>query len=581
MKKIHVIVQKSHLEASLERLAELGTVHIEHCQSPTGHRVDEANETVEVLDQVIGILETCTERPAQKKCEDWIKTATEILDLQSLITQNADFIEKRKALITKWEEWGNFDPVEIEKLRDKGMFVELYEIPASTKNLILPDNHVFQEVSNSRGMRRFISISDKAEDLPFTKVSLPTNSLNNLKMLQEHDEMKVKAAKELLNENAAYLECLKQIRENSQYDLTFSQTAAGMTDYDDVCFLKGFIPDDQVFDLKDYSKQNHWGLLIEDPSDEDEVPTLMRNPKWVELSKPALGVIEILPGYKEVDVSAVFLIFFTLFFAILIGDAGYGAIFLLFTFIAQKKLGHKLKDQTAFSLLYLLNGFTVFWGILTGTYFGQQWLPESINPVVPWLNDMDNLQWLCFTIALVHLNIAHIWTAIRKMPSITVLSEVGWLMVIWGMYFLANMFVLGKAVPSFTGPLIIGGAVVALLFMFPSFKELKKNIGQESIPHVLSVIGAGTDIISYIRLFAVGLAAVAVADAANAMPAEMGFTGYIFMFVLHVLNLILSAMAILVHAIRLNVLEFSGHLGLEWVGSKYNPFKKKLKEATI
>ena len=75
-------------------------------------------------------------------------------------------------------------------------------------------------------------------------------------------------------------------------------------------------------------------------------------------------------------------------------------------------------------------------------------------------------------------------------------------------------------------------------------------------------------------LFAVGFATVAVADAANAMPEALPGVGYGFMVFLHPLNLILAAMAILVHAIRLNVLEFSGHLGLEWVGFRYNPFKK-------
>ena len=78
--------------------------------------------------------------------------------------------------------------------------------------------------------------------------------------------------------------------------------------------------------------------MVEDPTEEDQVPTLLRNSKWVELSKPALNMIEILPGYKEVDSSIVFIFFFTLFFAMLIGDAGYGLIFLIGTFIAHKKL---------------------------------------------------------------------------------------------------------------------------------------------------------------------------------------------------------------------------------------------------
>ena len=131
------------------------------------------------------------------------------------------------------------------------------------------------------------------------------------------------------------------LREEAQFQVSFSEAACGMTDRDDVCFLKGFIPDEGVMDIKEFARMNQMGILLEDPSDEDDVPTLMKNPKWVDLSKPALGLIEVLPGYKEVDVSAVFLIFFTLFFGILIGDAAYGAIFMgmLLTFVFQKKFG--------------------------------------------------------------------------------------------------------------------------------------------------------------------------------------------------------------------------------------------------
>ena len=70
---------------------------------------------------------------------------------------------------------------------------------------------------------------------------------------------------------------------------------------------------------------------------------------------------------------------------------------------------------------------------------------------------------LCFTIALVHLSLASIWSAMIKYPSITFISEIGWLMIVWGMYFLANMFVLGKALPSITAPLILGGAGIGLV----------------------------------------------------------------------------------------------------------------------
>ncbi|VAX35492.1 V-type ATP synthase subunit I [hydrothermal vent metagenome] len=242
------------------------------------------------------------------------------------------------------------------------------------------------------------------------------------------------------------------------------------------------------------------------------------------------------------------------------------------------KFGKKMEDKTPFYLMYVLTAFTCLWGVLTGTYFGQAWLPASVSPVIPWLNDFTNVQLLCFSIALVHLSIARGWAALAKFPSITFLSEVGWLLIVWGMFFVANMFVLGMAFPAFAKFFFILGIPLAFFFMVEP-KDFLKSVGMEIVPFFLNVISAGTDLVSYIRLFAVGLATIAVADATNSMAGIVPplATPVVLLFG-HTLNLILALMAILVHAIRLNVLEFSGQLGLEWAGIGYNPFKKISKE---
>ncbi|MBZ0167574.1 MAG: hypothetical protein K8I00_12280, partial [Candidatus Omnitrophica bacterium] len=416
--------------------------------------------------------------------------------------------------------------------------------------------------------------------LPYSRVSPPRVSLENMKLLQAAERVELEQLHKWRWENSAYEAQLRQVRAEAQYQLDLTLAEAGMYDYDQVCFLKGFIPEDNIFDVQEYCRQHHFGVLIEDPAEGDEVPTKLKNPSWVNLSKPAFQLIEILPGYKEVDISPVFLVFFTLFFAMLIGDAAYGLIFGLGTLFVQMKFGHKFKDKTPFFLMYMLTGFCILFGVLTGTYFGQAWLLDSVQPLVPWLNDEKNMQYLCFIIALIHLSIARLWAFVCKTPSILALAEIGWMLVVWGMFFVANYFVLQYPLPGFTVPMIGIGAALALFFMAPP-RELPKKMGQEAIPFMLSIIGAGTDIVSYIRLFAVGVATVAVADAANSMwntPILLVFN-YVLFFFLHMLNMVLALMAILVHAVRLNVLEFSGHLGLEWAGVRFRPFSKTLKEA--
>ena len=116
--------------------------------------------------------------------------------------------------------------------------------------------------------------------------------------------------------------------------------------------------------------------------------------------------------------------------------------------------------------------------------------------------------------------------------------------------------------------------LLVLFFTRPNRNPLKA-VGPGLGDLALNVVNTFTDIVSYIRLFAVGLATVAVADATNTMAAEVGGVWFfIILLIGHTINVVLALMAILVHGLRLNVLEFSGHLNMEWTGFNYAPFKK-------
>ncbi|MFT5386915.1 MAG: V/A-type H+-transporting ATPase subunit I [Candidatus Omnitrophota bacterium] len=570
MKKIHLIVQAKDVSGALKKLRTIGHVHVEHQEDLKDAMLTEIREDITVLENVRRVLQEQKNDVPQVESDDLEARADLIMERLALVDELTESMDARKKHIDYWEQWGDFNPQDIRDLKDKGLHVELCELTKEEKSSF--DKSVVVEAISQKGKKALsVLVSEEAINLPCEPIRLPQVGLKALQHKQCLDHERLAEARTKLKENARYINFVNENITELEDTLNFQEVKKGMRAEEELSVLKGFCPEESCAQLEDVAKNEQWALLVEDITEEDNPPTLLKNSKLVNLSKPALDVIEILPGYKELDVSAVFLIFFTLFFAMLIGDAAYGAIFAIGTVIAHIKLGKKMTDKTPFLLMYMLTGFTILWGVLTGTYFGQQWLPDSVQPVLPWLNEAVNVQWLCFTIALVHLTLARVWAAIVKLPSITFLSEIGWALIIWGMYFVANMFVLNKPLPVFATWFLMAGIPMALFFMFPP-KEIKK-VGQEVIPFVLGVIGAGTDIISYIRLFAVGLATVAVADAANSMPEALPGVGVGLMIFLHMLNLILAAMAILVHAIRLNVLEFSGHLGLEWVGSKYNPFK--------
>jgi V/A-type H+-transporting ATPase subunit I len=233
-------------------------------------------------------------------------------------------------------------------------------------------------------------------------------------------------------------------------------------------------------------------------------------------------------------------------------------------------MGKKISDKTAFVLFYLLSTCTIFWGLLTGTFFGQAWhLKGGLKPLVPALTDTKVLQAFCFFIGALQLTMAHLWRALRQLPALTAAAEIGWVAVIWAAFFLARTLILGDMFPFFGNWLIIGGITLVIFFTSPQ-RNILKTIGKGLASVALSLVNNFTDVVSYIRLFAVGLAGVAIADTVNTLAAISAP----ILLVGHALNFVLGPVGVLVHGVRLNVLEFSSHIGVSWSGVEYKPLKE-------
>jgi len=191
------------------------------------------------------------------------------------------------------------------------------------------------------------------------------------------------------------------------------------------------------------------------------------------------------------------------------------------------------------------------------------------------LNDAKFLQALCFFLGAVHLSIAHSWRTILKLPSLSALADLGWLLIVWAAFFLARTLILGDLFPEFGKPLLYGGIGLVVLFTNPQ-RNMFKAIGEGLGTIALSLVNSFTDVVSYIRLFAVGMAGVAIADATNAMASSSGnaVAAVVIVSIGHALNLIMGPMSVLVHGVRLNILEFSGHAGVSWGGVAYEPLQE-------
>ncbi len=578
MKKIFIVTQDHDQWQALYVLRDAGMVHIEPLQTPGGRKLEEIRNDIDRLKETIRILEDYEQQEPQDK-GDWKDIVQEVLQKKDESETIQERRRQRQMLLKQWEPWGDFNPDDIHKLAEHGIDLQLVELsPGEWRSLKSPPDVLIIPISESKDLVRIVTVSRKKLELPLRRLVLPCAGIAELKAEESQDAATLRQNQKRLEELAKTVPALQKILTRLTQDEHLQTIAAATGHEAGLRILKGYIPVDAVAPLTQLAKNHQWGMSIEDPSDEDHPPTLIRNPRWIEMIKPVFKFMNSIPGYRELDVSLFFLIFLSIFFGILIGDAGYGILFILMAAIAQKKLRPQMPASLTFYLIYSMSALAIIWGLLTGTFFGTKLF--GIKPLFPWLTLNPNVQLVCFLLGAIHLSIAHVWRAINRLNSVTALAEIGWLMIVWACFFFTRLLILNQPLPKFINIFLIVGPGLVILFNQPR-KNILAGMGLGLGDFLLNVMSFFGDAVSYIRLFAVGLAGVSVADAFNQMALSAGFTklpmallAIVILVVGHALNMVLALFGVLVHGIRLNLLEFSSHLGMEWTGKEYDPLRK-------
>jgi V/A-type H+-transporting ATPase subunit I len=584
MKKATIIFQSGDAEATITTLRKLGVMQVEHQSLPESGDISALHEKVALITSSMDVLNQIPLserkiRPQNQISGDWMAIASTIIQLGRRQEQLELSSRNLIGQINEWERWGDIDQTQVRSLAQNGVYLKLYHLPVREVGSF-PDDVVAKTIFTAGDIANVVAISRRQFECPFKEVIPPEQGLSQLKEhLSEHTRNRETITSEITG-SAGYYDNLLDIKRKLEKEIEFQQVLAGMGREGALGYVTGYIPYDKEEQLIAESRNNKWGILIADPSPDDNVPTLLRNPGWVEMIKPVLGLLGLTPGYHEIDISIVFLIFFSIFFGILIGDAGYGLAYIVITLLLsiwlKKKMMMNREMRTTVSLFYLLGFSAVIWGLLTGTFFGQWGLPA----LVPQLNDPAFVTSLCFFLGALHLSIAHSWRAILKFPSLKVLADAGYICILWTAFFLARTLILGEPFPAFGIWLVVAGVILVILFTNPRRSNILRGIGEGMGTIALSFMNNITDVISYIRLFAVGMATLAVANTTNYLASGFGtgiiaiVVGAVILLSGHSLNLILGLMSVLVHGVRLNVLEFSGHANVTWSGTSFEPLKE-------
>ncbi len=574
MKKIILITQSKDIDSTLESVRRLGLLHVEHENAPLGENIAALKEKLNHILKAIAVLHDIKNQAISDNKEDvLIDEIAGLLDEKETLAEELQILKRD---IEIWNEWGDFDPEAIEGLETKNIRVRLCKL--STREIKdAPKGVIIEKIFEKGKIIYCAAIFREDIKLPFETLALPEVSLEEMFLKKKDcEENLVRIDKRFLEISAHKNELIKYEKKLGVI-IEFNEIREGAGNFEKLSYLKGYCPENKLGIIESSASKEKWGVLISEPDENDFPPTLVKNPKWVEVIKPIFSIINTIPGYRELDISPYFLIFFSIFFGMLIGDAGYGLTYFLIALIAQKKF-KAIKDKSIFFLTYVLSSCAIAWGLMTGVFFGPHiW----IKPLVPYLSSNTNVQALCFLIGAVQLSLAHIWKILRKWPSLKALSDIGWIAVLWCAYFLAKALILNFEFPSIGKWIFIGGSTLIILFTSPG-KNIFAGIGAGLGDFLLKLVNSFADIVSYIRLFAVGLAGVAIANAFNQIAGSIGTASFLsilfsafVLFAGHTLNLAMGILSILVHGVRLNVLEFSGHLDMEWSGTEYNPFRLK------
>ena len=636
MKKVSIVLLNKEKQEALKKLRKLGLVHLEKIEGSSEklNAFKEYTNNANLSESVLGEIKI-------PKKEKQNQSSLENEKVISLCSQIVAKTERKKQLmeeissdateLERFANWGSVSLEDFEYLNQKNIQLKLYEVPVEKYSEIDNDIQTIL-VNNDKKNVRFLIVNGgegrpeklmpQAFEVPFPRMST--------KFLEEEikkDEQEIVQIETFFKENIKYLDSIKKFKKDLEKDIEFENVNAGMQNEGEtetsLAWITGFVPSDDIQKLIDSCKQNNWALAYEDAQkDDSEVPTKLKNNKFVSLIYPLTDFLGTVPGYNEYDISGWFLLFFTVFFGMIFGDGGYGLLVSIVSLllILKSKIAKK-PVQPLLMLALLVGGATVVWGIVTCTWFGipvenlPSWLKNISIPLVSnaysekiwqpfWvtqegvgLSKDQNLQIFCFALALIQLSIAHIKAAKRNIVEknpLKALGDVGSLLQLVGMFWIVLSMVVNSKVFVMLGnigdipvgkievSLIAVGFVMSFIFsnydgsIGKSILESCKNI----ISVLLGVVNVFSDIVSYIRLWAVGLAGAAISDTVNTMAGPI--LGHAILFIAaiallvfgHGLNMVLNLLSVIVHGVRLNTLEFSTHLGVSWSGKKYEPFSE-------
>jgi len=583
-KKISVLGRAQQETEVLSALQELGCMHLLPLGPPPAHVEETRDRTAKDAYVALRFLADAPERRRQVRRDagfDIHAFVPQVLEIRARLRETldrCDFLEHRIEAVRPWG-----DLVFPPKEELAGYHLWFYRLPVRHREA-LERVELPWEIVHTDTKFAYVVVLSPAEPprdlLPVPRTHVGASPITEL-------EAELEDTRVALEEIEAERQALTRYLDLMRLSMSAAETKAEL-DFarqqvlsDDALFaVQGWVPADQAAAVAQAAEGLDCAVLVEDPAPDDRPPTLLVQPE-TRAADVDLGLFYQIPGYDDWDPSVVVTASFVIFFAMILADAGYGLVIALIVLLLWRRLAGSAHSRSWRRLLVAISGATILFGMLLGSYFGAS--PPEGSPLASLqlmsIDDFATMMRLSVGVGVLHLVLANAMTARMRRGRTTAFASLGWCAALIG------GLVLWLGAPAAGGTLM--GLGLAAVFAFSGDRPLTTRTDAlwrlaGGVQGLAGAMGAFGDVLSYMRLFALGLASASLALTFNDLAGQardavhgLGLLlALLILLVGHGLNFALAIMSGVVHGLRLNYIEFF-NWGLSGEGMAFRPFTRK------
>lgn len=585
MTKYDFILMSGDADAFLAKLQQVGLVDITRSVKPVDEQSEKLALRAEIYRKALSALKQV--EPAEFAEKTYGDLAVNVLDTISAKDEALNQLAQLRKELEESRPWGNFDVNGIKRLAEKGLKLHFYK--TKVVDPAWKEQYALSEISELEGYTYFVVVADSEEyEFPLKELPAPTRDCSAI----EKEIKSLEDDVEKYDRHLAELKCHEPDLQReldkllSKLDLHLAGVAGEKAAEDYLTVFEGFVPTEKEAALREMLEQEHVFYVADKAVVDDNPPIKLKNNKFVSMFEMLTDMYG-RPKYDEFDPTVFISIFFMLFFAFCMGDMGYGLV-LIGASLALKKMLGKIAP-----LGITLGIATTVVGFLFHTFFSVDmltwsWLPEGVKKCMlpSQIAGFDGTMVLALLVGIVHICLAMIvktYQSTKVKGFANSLSTWGWTLLIVGGVIVGGLALMGVMDKAVTKWVIIGIGVLSALGIF-FLNDLHRNpllnFGSGLWETYNTATGLLGDVLSYLRLYALGLAGAKLGEAFNAIGVQAlgdggaGWIPFVLIVVVgHTLNVAMCVLGAFVHPLRLNFLEFFKNSGYEGSGREYHPLK--------